>query len=241
MSQVSHWRWRLDKMFLKINGERRYRVPAWSCALSRVGTGSSSRRNPSTRSCSHPPRRAAIDAANPGIDLRILASDRIANFQMDAVDLAVRFGRPPFGPGLTAGLLFEQIIIAVASPQVAEGMKFRLNGLTLLHDSHDLWPQFLGLAFPDGAPPVQKNTRFNQTALAIDAAIAGQGLALAGRFFVADDLASGKLVQVLGAELQTGSDFYLVAPRKPKNPAPVDAVRAWLAEQAGAIGRRGSP
>jgi len=178
------------------------------------------------------PRLPDFNAAHPGIDLRIVASDRIANFQTDAVDLAVRHGRPPFGPGLTSGLLFEQVILAVASPQVAEGMRLGLNGLTLLHDSHDLWPQFLGIAFPQGAPPVQKNTRFNQTALAIDAAIAGQGVALAGRFLVAEDLASGKLVQVLDAELLTGSDFYLVAPRKAKHPAPVDAVRSWLTGQA---------
>lgn len=175
------------------------------------------------------PRLPDFTAAHPDIDLRIMASDRIANFQTDAVDLAVRYGRPPFGPGLAADFLFEQVSIAVASPQVAKD----LTALTLLHDSHDLWPQFLGLAFPQGAPPVLKNTRFNQTSLAIEAAIAGQGLALAARFFVAEDLASGRLQQVLGAELRTGADFYLVAPRKPKNAALVDALRNWLKAQAG--------
>lgn len=187
------------------------------------------------------PRLPDFNLAHPGIDLRIMASDRIANFQTDAVDLAVRYGRPPFGPGLTAELLFDQAIIAVASPQVAGGLTSGPNSLTLLHDSHDLWPQFLSIAFPNGAPPVQKNTRFNQTSLAIEAAIAGQGLALTSRFLVAEDLASGKLVQVLGAEMRTGSDFYLVAPRKPKNPAPVDAVRSWLTGQALANGLRVLP
>jgi LysR family glycine cleavage system transcriptional activator len=174
------------------------------------------------------PRLPDFTAAHPDIDLRIMASDRIANFQTDAVDLAVRYGRPPFGPGLAADFLFEQVSIAVASPQVAKD----LSALTLLHDSHDLWPQFLGLAFPQAAPPVLKNTRFNQTSLAIEAAIAGQGLALAARFFVAEDLASGRLQQVLGAELRTGADFYLVAPRKPKNAAMVEALRGWLKAQA---------
>lgn len=178
------------------------------------------------------PRLPSFSEAHPGIDLRIVASDRISNFQTDAVDLAVRYGRPPFGSGLAADLLFEQIIIAVASPQVAGSLTSSLNSLALLHDSHDLWPQFLSIAFPNGAPPVQKNIRFNQTSLAIEAAIAGQGLALASHFFVADDLASGRLVQVLDAEMRTASDFYLVAPRKPKNPAAVDAVRSWLTGQA---------
>ncbi len=177
------------------------------------------------------PRLPSFSEAHPGIDLRIVASDRISNFQTDAVDLAVRYGRPPFGPGLAADLLFEQIIIAVASPPIAETLDSGPDGLTLLHDSHDLWPQFLGLAFPGGVPLIRKNTRFNQTSLAIEAAVAGQGLALSNRFFVADDLASHKLVQVLGAELRTGSDFYLVAPRKPRNVALVQAVRGWLWDQ----------
>lgn len=29
--------------------------------------------------------------------------------------MAVRYGRPPFGPGLNAELLFEQVVVAVAS------------------------------------------------------------------------------------------------------------------------------
>ncbi len=62
------------------------------------------------------PRLTDFTEAYPLIDLRIVASDRVANFQTDAVDLAVRLGRPPFGPGLTAEHLFDQVLIAVASP-----------------------------------------------------------------------------------------------------------------------------
>ena len=129
------------------------------------------------------PRLPTFTAAHPEIDLRILASERISNFQTDAVDLAVRYGRPPFGPGLVAELLCEAVTIAVARPSVG------LGGQTLLHDSHDLWPQM------PGAAPGAKNLRFNQTSLAIEAAIAGQGVALAARVFLAEDLAEGRLAQ----------------------------------------------
>ncbi len=43
------------------------------------------------------PRLPAFLEAHPDIDLRILATDRLSHFQADAVDLAVRYGRPPFG------------------------------------------------------------------------------------------------------------------------------------------------
>lgn len=181
------------------------------------------------------PRLPGFTEAHPDIDLRILATDRISNFQTDAVDLAVRYGRPPFGPGLIADLLFEQVVVAVASPLLIEKLgpperPENLRHYALLHDSHDFWPQFLDLAFPGGAAISGKNIRFNQTSLAIEAAAAGQGLALASLFFVTADLASHRLVRPLTTELRVGADFYLVSPRKPRHPAAVLDVREWLSK-----------
>lgn len=45
------------------------------------------------------PRLPDFTASHSHIDLRVLATDRLSSFQNDAVDLAVRYGRPPFGPG----------------------------------------------------------------------------------------------------------------------------------------------
>lgn len=180
------------------------------------------------------PRLPEFTAAHPDIDLRIVASDRMANFQTDAVDLAVRLGRPPFGPGLGADLLFEQEIVAVASPLLVEKLgppdsTENLARYPLLHDAHDVWPRYLELAFPGHVPTAAKNIRFNQTSLAIEAAIAGQGLALASLFFVEDDIVSGRLVRPIPIVLAAGSDFYVVSPRKPRHPSSVAAVRSWLA------------
>jgi len=77
-----------------------------------------------------------------------------------------------------------------------------------------------------------KNIRFNQTSLAMDAAIAGQGLALTSLFFVHEDIASGRLLQSFPNELRVGSDFYLVTPRKPRYPEPIAALRSWLIDAA---------
>ncbi|MEL4375517.1 LysR substrate-binding domain-containing protein [Brucella cytisi] len=179
------------------------------------------------------PRLAEFTHAHPDIELRIVASDKVANFQTDAVDLAVRYGAPPFGPGLNAELLFEHVIVAVASPVLVErlgdpGLPENLKRYPLLHDAHNFWPQYLEKAFPGGVSTSPKNVRFNQTSLAIDAAIAGQGLALASRFFVEKDVAAGSLVQPMATELRVGADFYAVSLRKPRHPESVDAVKAWL-------------
>jgi LysR family glycine cleavage system transcriptional activator len=183
------------------------------------------------------PRLLEFTSAHPDIDLRILASDRISNFQTDAVDLAVRYGRPPFGPGLSADLLFEQIIVAVGSPLLVEKLGppnsgDNLTRYALLHDAHNFWPQYLEAALPQGTAAPVKNIRFNQTSLAIEAAVAGQGLALASTFLVEDDIAAGRLLPVLSTELHIGADFYVVSPRKSRHPHSVAAVRSWLASAA---------
>lgn len=179
------------------------------------------------------PRLAEFTHAHPDIELRIVASDKVANFQTDAVDLAVRYGEPPFGPGLNAELLFEHVIVAVASPVLVErlgdpALPENLERYPLLHDAHNFWPRYLEKAFPGGVSASPKNTRFNQTSLAIDAAIAGQGLALASRFFVERETAAGSLVHALATELRVGADFYAVSLRKPRHPESVEAVKGWL-------------
>lgn len=185
------------------------------------------------------PRLPAFTALHPDIDLRILASDRVSTFQGDQVDLAVRYGHPPFAAGLQADLLFDQALVAVASPLLLARLgppdtAADLARYPLLHDAHNVWPQMLDQVFPAGTPPAPHNIRFNQTALAIEAAVAGQGLALASHFFVSDDLRDGRLSRVFpGAEVRTGSDFYVISPRRPRHPAPVAAVRHWLLAAAG--------
>lgn len=179
------------------------------------------------------PRLPAFLEAHPDIDLRILATDRLSHFQADAVDLAVRYGGPPFGAGLTVEPLFDEAQVAVASPQVITALGHpaehaSLRGHALLHDAHNAWSQYLEQALPGVSLSVAKNVRFNQTALAIDAAVAGQGLALAHVDFVAADVAAGRLVRLFDTVLRTGAGFYIVYPRRTRHAAQIADVQAWL-------------
>ncbi|MCW2291696.1 LysR family glycine cleavage system transcriptional activator [Pseudomonas sp. BIGb0408] len=182
------------------------------------------------------PRLPDFSMQHPQIDLRILASERLSSFHNDGVDVAVRYGRPPFGPGLQAELLLEQAIVAVMSPGLLErfGPPSDLQGLarySLLHDAHNLWPRFLDLLFPEAPQATARSVRFNQTSLAIEAAIAGQGIALANRFFVARDIQAGRLIDPFDATLQDERGFYLLSPRRIRQQAPFAVVRTWLLEQ----------
>ncbi|WP_439861089.1 LysR substrate-binding domain-containing protein [Pseudomonas sp. MBLB4136] len=185
------------------------------------------------------PRLPGFVAAHPLIDLRILASEQLSSFHADGVDLAIRQGRPPFGPGLEVDFLFAQTLIAVCSPALLASLDApmtpaNLRGQVLLEDSHNLWPEYLERALGQANAIGSKRMQFNQTSLAIDAAIAGQGFALASRFLVQAELASGLLVQPFTAEMRGTQDFYVVAPRRQRHPEPTQAVRQWLMSERGA-------
>jgi LysR family glycine cleavage system transcriptional activator len=188
------------------------------------------------------PRLADFTRLHPGVDLRILATERLSHFQTEAVDLAVRYGRPPFGPGLSADLLFEECLVAVGSPLLLRrsGTPETVGDIdryVLLHDSQSAWADYLAHCkppAPGASAPTPQAIWFNQTTLAIDAALTGQGLALVQKEFVAPDLATGRLAKAFDEEQRTGAGYYLVAPRKQRAPEVVAGVKAWLLGQAGA-------
>ncbi|MBK4995662.1 LysR family transcriptional regulator [Pseudomonas sp. S37] len=183
------------------------------------------------------PRLGSFAQRYPDIDLRVLATDRLSHFSTDGVDIAVRYGKPDFGAGLNSELLMEQRIVAVASPRLFEGGEMpasfeQLQDFIMLHDAHNFWPQFLADLFPQHAQPTARNLRFNQTSLAIDAAISGQGIALASLAFVGADIAAGRLIQVFTQQLRLDKSFYLVWPRKMKQSESLGVVQNWLKQQA---------
>lgn len=182
------------------------------------------------------PRLPGFTAAWPDIDLRVLASERLVQFHHEGVDLAVRYGRPPFGAGLDATLLFSQTVLAVVSPALLAELGDPTESgnclrYALLHDGHHLWPAFLAFTFPNVSLHHQHHLRFNQTALALEAAISGQGIALTSPHFVQNDLASGRLVPAFTQQMTMDASWYLVWPRRPREQAPVMAVRDWLLAQ----------
>lgn len=175
------------------------------------------------------PRLGELHAALPGVELRTVATEALSDFDRDQVDIAVRLARAPFPADLEARRLFRQELVAVASPHLLGKLAppltiEQLRALPLLHDAHDHWPKFLKSS---GKLP---GAAFNQTTLALDAAMAGQGVALACRAFVAADLEAGRLVRVADAGVM-GPDYFLVRKRLPDPGKAAAAVWDWCTER----------
>ncbi|QMU60144.1 MAG: LysR family transcriptional regulator [Boseongicola sp.] len=173
----------------------------------------------------------------PEIDLRVMATEGVMSFRADGIDLAVRQGQPPFGASLEAHLLFRNRIVAVAAPGLLDGLGGgglvgALEKVPLVHDVHDLWPAFYRSVLRHEAPARRAGPRFSQTSLAMDAALAGQGVALVPQFLARRDIDEGRLVQVTEEALEGPGDFYLLAQRPVRDGGAIAKVLGWMTAAA---------
>ncbi|MDF1607312.1 LysR substrate-binding domain-containing protein [Hoeflea sp. YIM 152468] len=183
------------------------------------------------------PRLSEFEALHPDIDLQVLASEKLSDLEADGVDLVVRQASPPFAPDLQSVLLTTLDLVAVASPAYLESAppsaKFEdFRAHRLLEDAHRHWQRRFGA--DDGAGHAPRVSRFNQTALAIAAARAGRGIAIAPEALIALEIESGALTVVWRDEEKSATGFYAVGLARPGRPAKDrDRLATWLCGQFG--------
>ena len=184
------------------------------------------------------PRLGAFLERNPDIEVDVKASIELTDFNKDEVDLAIRYGGGDY-PGLNVQLLLEDRMFPVCSPELLMRYGQRnplrvFKEAPLLHDvsvdrdpavpSWKMWLKASGLEDVDW----RKGPRFNQTALALDAALAGLGIALAPAVLVQTDLAAGRLVKLAHDAWKGDFAYYLVhAIDKAELPA-LQRFKTWL-------------
>lgn len=186
------------------------------------------------------PRVAAFRAAYPDFDLRLHASDDPVDLHAGVADAAIRYGHGPY-PGLVCLPLIDDVFAPVCSPRLGVRVPEDLRAQPLLHVE---WrhpaartPSWRGWCERAGLRDVEVDAglRYTDDSHAIQAAIAGQGVALLSLALVADDLASGLLVQPFGPTLE-GYRHNLVYPDGGPPGAEVAALRDWLLAQVAGDG-----
>ncbi|MEX0922156.1 MAG: transcriptional regulator GcvA [Rhodovibrionaceae bacterium] len=190
------------------------------------------------------PRLERFRQAHPDFDVRIDANDALANFAVDGVDIAIRYGRGVYD-NLRADCLITEISYPVCSPKLLEsGPPLKhprdLAGHTLIHVQWKMeqehapnWRMWLRAAGVEGVD-AERGTRFSADSMAVQAAIEGHGIALAGSALVGDDLREGRLIRPFPPSVCEATTFcyYVVYPEtKAENPK-VAAFRDWLMEEA---------
>lgn len=175
------------------------------------------------------PRLPEFEAAHPGIELRILAEEALSDFKHDGIDLAIRLGPRPNDLDLQSECLSHMDLVAVTNQDMALtlGDTPTLEDLaehTLIQDGHHYWDQLLRNA---GLTTQKRVLQFNQTALAMDAAMNGQGIALVPQIF----LGNPSLQQVWRSPAIKDAGFYVVWPRRKVPNQARKTVVNWLLTQ----------
>lgn len=188
------------------------------------------------------PRMAAFSAAHPEIEAWISADMQLADVAGGRVDVAIRYGHGDY-PGVRSEILIDAGVIPVCSPDLIAGEDplVRPRDLarhTLIHvgrspieEPRPDWTTWLASRGLTGLS-AEAGPRFDQTALAIDAAAYGRGVALAPRAFVASDLASGRLVAPFADGYLAGDMAYHLLTRRQGVRSEARIFADWLRGEA---------
>ncbi|QTP53887.1 LysR family transcriptional regulator [Billgrantia sulfidoxydans] len=177
------------------------------------------------------PRLADFNARHPDIDLRINASEVPLDLSRSA-SLAIRYGMGPY-LGHEAEVLAEDTFALVASPRLALAGYGDLQ--TVRHIVFDWYSSSLGLpswqhwcqAVGGTTADLGASLTFSDESHAIQAAIAGQGVALLSLTLVKAELERGVLQVPFGPRLP-GLRYQLVRHRRFAGHAELEQVAAWL-------------
>ena len=201
-------------------------------------------------------RLARFTAAHPEIALRLASSpdsiDRrgeaavldaaLGELRDDASAVAIRYGTGSY-PGFHVERIFAPDYLPVCAPALLAGATplrttddLRLQ--VLIHDDtigagerQPHWAQWLKAAGVIGVD-ARRGPRFSNAAMALEAAVAGQGIALAARPLAEADVAAGRLVVPFDLALPSPYAYYLVMAKAIARREPVVAFRQWLLAEA---------
>jgi len=108
----------------------------------------------------------------------------------------------------------------------------------LLHvDDRKDWSRWLEAAGVSGAEPTHGPV-LNRASMVIDAAVDGQGVALARTTLAAWDLINGRLVRPFDLALRLSKSYWVVCPKATSGLPKITNFRAWLLAEAAEDARR---
>ncbi|HYP11446.1 MAG TPA: transcriptional regulator GcvA [Xanthobacteraceae bacterium] len=168
---------------------------------------------------------------HPDVDLRVSATAPYADFARDDVDIAIRHGDGNW-PGLDVQRLYSERLFPVCSPRLVAGRKRITKAADLLKfpllrlEDAKNWARLFeaaGVKAPVGPGPV-----LNRASMLIDAAIDGQGIALARTALAAWDLINGRLVRPIDVSLRMANTYWIVCPKSALTVPKIATFRNWV-------------
>lgn len=183
------------------------------------------------------PRLTAFNALHADIDVRIKAVEQPENSLTEDVDVAIYYGRGRW-PNTHADKLHTEYIIPVCSPLLAQNNTINgkpallsyndLSAHTLLHDTSrrgwKRWFKQVGVK----AANVNHGPIFSHSTMVLQAALHGQGIALAYSVLAQPDIDSGRLICPFNDVLMSKNAYFIVCRENQKDSPKIIAFRQWM-------------
>ncbi len=185
------------------------------------------------------PRLPSLSQLHPEILITLETSDTAIKFSTAESDVAIRLGNGNY-PGLHSEFMLREQIFPVASPDLlhrfgtpqepAELLRYPL----LTRDGADLvpkweaWFQQVGI----GIGALKESVRFADTNMTIEAALLGQGIALARSGHVEAQIRDGRLVRLFEVPFASPVAYYFVCPKGIESQPHVVSFREWLLKES---------
>lgn len=188
------------------------------------------------------PRLGRLQQRHPRIDVRVSANNQVVDLEAEGMDLAIRYTTTARAPE-DSSRLFGESIAPVAAPSLGlrgpltEAMLSRLTLLEFddarapwLH-----WRTWLAAAGWDKSP-AGRYLRFNQYDLVIQAALAGQGVALGREGLIRPLIEEKRLVYLsTPREMPSATHAYWLVRASGAERSEVRDVAAWIESEAAGV------
>ncbi len=186
------------------------------------------------------PRLPEFRKLHPEIEIRVITSENEASVMASEMDVAIVFGDGHYR-NVYSQLLFQERVFPVCSPGFLDeyGPISSLNELAkspllrLSTNPENTWLNWKEVFFTlnntiEASDPVMI---FNNYTLLIQAAIAGQGVALGWGTLVDDLLSSGVLIGLEEFSVSTELGYFLVDPDRDEEARAKNLLIDWLVKQ----------
>jgi len=188
------------------------------------------------------PRLQRLRELYPELDVLLHASRELVDLEHSRVDVGIRYGSGHY-PGTCCERLFDEDLFPVYNPRLLKGRApikkpEDLRSYPLIHidwtPDRGRWPGWSDWLKAAGVTGVNvgKGLRFSDGALSLQAAVNGQGVALASHPLALDHLAAGRLVRPFQLSLTTEFAWYVACAKSRADEPDLLAFRRWLLAEA---------
>lgn len=174
----------------------------------------------------------------PDVEVRIVASLRVMDFDRDGIDAAIRFGRRA-APGLFGKRLITDRLAPMCAPSLAEKLRdpADLAHVPLIHDDSMVplgdfanwgdWLEAAGVHRPDW----KRGARFSNADHALSAAAEGGAVALGRPALAEPELRTGRLVAPFALAIDPEAHTRFICPKGAEARPAMATFLGWLLEE----------